>query len=87
MTLILKVDLDMAKMYLHTKNEVSMWSSSKVIAWTDRQTQTDTHRHDWKHNLPAFAGGNDNKIIIVFGQISGIYLVSFPYLWAPVFTR
>ena len=53
-------------MYLHTKNEVSMWSGSRVIAWTDRQTdrdtyrQTETHtdRHDWKHYLPANAGGN-----------------------------
>ena len=66
MTLILKLDLDMIKMYLHTKNEVSMSSSSKVIAWTgrntDRQTDTETdtqtHRDDRKHYLPAYAGGN-----------------------------
>ena len=32
MTLILKLDLDMVKMYLHTKNEVSMLRDSKVIA-------------------------------------------------------
>ena len=32
MTLILKLDLDMVKMYLHTKNEVSMSSGSKVTA-------------------------------------------------------
>ena len=38
MTLILKLDLDMVKMYLDTTNEVSMSSSSKVIAWTDTQT-------------------------------------------------
>ena len=38
MTLILKFDLDMVKMYLHTKNEVSMLRGSKVIARTDRQT-------------------------------------------------
>ena len=31
-TLILKLDLDMVKMYLHTENEVSMGSGSKVIA-------------------------------------------------------
>ena len=63
MTLILKLDLDMAKMYLHTKNEVSMLKGSKVIAWTDRntdrQTHRQTHRHDQKHYLPAYAGGND----------------------------
>ena len=43
MTLILKLDLDMVKMYHHTKNEVSMSTPSKVIAQTDRQTHTHTH--------------------------------------------
>ena len=32
MTLVLKLDLDMVKMYLHTKNEVPSYSGSKVIA-------------------------------------------------------
>ena len=32
MTLVFKLDLDMVKMYLHTKNEVSSYSGSKVIA-------------------------------------------------------
>ena len=45
MTLILKLGLDMVKMYLHTKNEVSMSRGSKIIARTDRnmdrQTETD----------------------------------------------
>ena len=47
MTLILKLDLDMIKMYLHTENELSMLRGSKVIAWTDRNTdrQTDTDRN------------------------------------------
>ena len=50
MTLILKLDLDMVKMYLHTKNEVSMSSGSKVIAWTDRNRQT--HRQtDMTENI------------------------------------
>ena len=31
MTLILKLDLDMVRMYLHAKNEVSMPRGSKVI--------------------------------------------------------
>ena len=44
MTLILKIDLDMVKMYLHTKNEVSMSRGSKVIAYTDRNTDRQTHR-------------------------------------------
>ena len=32
MTLVLIHDLDMVKMYLHTKNEVPSYSGSKVIA-------------------------------------------------------
>ena len=44
MTLILKFDLDIVKMYLHTKNEVSMLRGSKVIAWIDRNTDTQTQR-------------------------------------------
>ena len=45
MTLVPKLDLDMVKMYHHTKNEVSMSRDSKVIAQTDRQTHTHTHTH------------------------------------------
>ena len=40
MTLILKLDLDMIKIYLHTKNEVSMSSISRN---TDRHTHTNRH--------------------------------------------
>ena len=42
LTLTLKLDLDMVKMYLHTKNEVSMSRGSKVLAWTDRNTDRQT---------------------------------------------
>ena len=63
MTLILKLDLDMVKLYLHTKNEVFMSRGSKVRARTDRNTDKHTHthtdRHDRKHYLPAYAGGNE----------------------------
>ena len=49
MILILKFDLDMVKMYHHTKNEVSMCTPPKVIAQTDtqahRQTDRLTHTH------------------------------------------
>ena len=44
MTLILKLDLDMVKMYLRTKMKVPSCSGSKVTAQTERQatdTQTD----------------------------------------------
>ena len=48
MTLILKLDLDMVKMYHHTKNEVSMSTGSKVIPRT--HTHTDTHTQTHTHN-------------------------------------
>ena len=57
LTLILKLDLDIVKMYHQTKNEVSMSTASKVVAQTD--TQTDTHRHDENITSTAYAGGND----------------------------
>ena len=44
MTLILKLDLGMVKVYLHTKIEVSRARGSKVIAWTDRNTDRQTDR-------------------------------------------
>ena len=80
MTLILNFDLDMVKMHLHAKNEVSMLRGSKVIAWTDRHTdtqtdrhidrQTDRHtdRHDRKHYLPAYAGGNKRLMFELFNK-------------------
>ena len=40
-TLVLKLDLDMVKMYNQTKNEVSMSRHSKVLAQTDSQTEPD----------------------------------------------
>ena len=42
MTLILKIDLDIVKVYHHAKNEVSMSNGSKVIAQTDKHTHTHT---------------------------------------------
>ena len=45
MTLILKLDLDMVKMYLYTKNAVFNFKSSKVIASTKRQTGRQTDRY------------------------------------------
>ena len=50
LTLVLKLDLDMVKMYHHTKNQVSMSRHSKVIAQTDRQT--DRHTDSMK-TLPS----------------------------------
>ena len=60
MTLILKLDLDMVKMYLHTKNEVLMWSGSKVIVWTDRHTDRQTDRQD-RHTDRRTDGQTDRR--------------------------
>ena len=38
MILVLKVDLNIVKMYEYTEKEIRAFSSSKVIAWTGRQT-------------------------------------------------
>ena len=69
MTFILKPDLDIVKMYHHTKNEVSMSPGSKVIAQadthtdtqTDGQTDTHTHRHDENITSTAHAGGKKKR--------------------------
>ena len=62
MTSILKLDLDMVKMYHHTKNEVSMSTGSKVIAQTDTQTdiQTDRQTHNENITSTAYAGGDNH---------------------------
>ena len=44
MILMLKLDLDMVNMYMYTNNVISSYSSSKVIAQTDRQTHRQTDR-------------------------------------------
>ena len=41
--MVLKLDIDMVKMYQHTKKEASRSRHSKVIARTDRHTDTQTH--------------------------------------------
>ena len=54
MTLILKFDLDIVKMYHHTKNQVSMSTASKYYSpnrLTDRQTDTLTQHTLRKHYL------------------------------------
>ena len=61
MTLMLKLDLDMVKMYHHTKNEVSLSTHSKVIAPEQTDTQTLTHRHHENITSTAYAGGNDGN--------------------------
>ena len=61
MTLMYKLDLDILKTYLGTKNEISRSRLSKVTALTGqthRQTHTQTNRRDRTHYRAAFAGDN-----------------------------
>ena len=57
MTLILKLNVDMVKMYLHIKNEVSISSGSKTQ--TDRHTDT---QRDMSENI-TYPGGNEIKVL------------------------
>ena len=52
MTLVLKLDLDMVMMCLHTENEVPIYSGSKVIASTDRHTDRRTDKQTRMKLLP-----------------------------------
>ena len=56
MTLILKLDLDMVKMYHHTKNQPSMSKHSKIVARMDRQTHTQTETDSMKTLLSRIRG-------------------------------
>ena len=61
MTLILNLDLDMVKMYLYAKNEITNYSGSKVI-------QTD--RPNWDYYLSTYADGNKHILdILLFSTI------------------
>ena len=80
MTLILKLDLNMVKMYHHTKSQVSMSRHSKVIAQTDRQIDRQTV---WKHYLPAYAGGKDVKKIFRY-LVRTKYELSGIECWCPL---
>ena len=58
-TLVLKLDLDMAKMHLYTENEVLSSCRSKVITLTDRQIDKQTRL---KLLLTIHADGNNSTI-------------------------
>ena len=48
MTLKLKIALDIIKLYQYAENKLPSYGSSKVTAQTDRQTQRQTDKPDWK---------------------------------------
>ena len=60
MTLVLKIDLDMVKMYDHTKNEVSTSGYSKVIAQTGREYENINLLHTTKPFHVLF--GTEDKV-------------------------
>ena len=51
MTLVLKLDLNMVKLFLCTKNEVPSYSSSNVVTRIDRPTCTQTDLSTYSHHL------------------------------------
>ena len=57
MTLILKLELDMVKIYYHTKNEVSMSTHSSYSL--NRQSDRQTHRHEENITSSTYAGGKN----------------------------
>ena len=61
----------MIKMHLYTKKEGPSFSCSKVIAWTD--TQTD--RPNWNYYLSTYADGNKMYIY------SDLSLGSYQYVF------
>ena len=73
MTLILKLDLDIVKRDVCTKNEASTFNSSKIITWTDRYTdrQIDGQkdRLKWKYYLSAYADGNNSSILQILQNL------------------
>ena len=95
MTLIIKLDLDMVKMYLHTKNEVSMSRGSKVIVWTDRNTDTHTQtdmtenityphtRVVKKHNTRSLTAESPPHYILIFEYLFQYWHVSYPSIIRP----
>ena len=76
MTLVLKLDLDMVKMYYHTRNEDSMSRHSKVIAQRDKQT--DRHTDSMKTLPCRIRGGNNynNPVITILMVLSKCLTVS-----------
>ena len=58
MTLVLRLDLDIVIIYMCTENEVPGSSSSKVIAWTNKQIDRHTVKLNWNYYLSTHADGS-----------------------------
>ena len=71
MTLICEFDLNMVKVYLHGKNEVSRSKRSKINAFTDRQTDRQTERQKDRHiRLNALPQPHLRVMLITMTQVN-----------------
>ena len=91
MILIYEFDLDILKLYLLTKNEVSMSMLSKVTARTGRtRTHTDKQTDATKHIISRIRGwktfANADQNIGVFKYIGLVYIFSLFYKSCTLFT-
>ena len=80
MTLILTLDLDIVKMYHHTRNEVFMSRHSKVIIQTDTQTDrcTDTQTHRQYQNI-TFPHTRVVKTMLRKGHNAEIFIICMDF--------
>ena len=81
MTLVLKCDLYTIKMY-----EVPIFNSSKVIIWTDTQTDRWTDRLDWNYYLSAYADGK-NTIMWLLGISDEMNACTWNFFTTPYHPR
>ena len=73
--IVTKLSIVRGKICNNTKNEVSMSTHSKVIAQTDRQTDTHTYRHNENITCTTYVGGNKCQMLrILILPIDGIFI-------------
>ena len=79
MTLVLTLDLDMIKMYHHTKNEVSVmaFKSYSLYRHTDRQTHRQYENITFPHTR-AVIKQNNYKPVVIFLVSSDVKLTTGP---------
>ena len=76
MTLTYELGLDILKMYLHTKNEISRSRLSKVRARTG-QTHRQTHRHTDRHTDTQTDRQTDRQTHRLTDATKSIYHAAF----------
>ena len=65
MTLVLKLDLDMVRMYHHTKCEVSMSRHSKISARTDSMKTFQVQKLQWDEQTDAQTHRQYEKVTLM----------------------